>query len=135
MCFSLLNIHEAPRLSALIFYELYWKKVPWLSTKCVSKQCFNLFTVQHCRYDVESFSGSNYVLMKLRVKNIVEIDYGKYSCYAENSQGNGESYVTLSRKYIIVYVSMIKTRIAHFVLLRQTRSPLKVQLIVDPDWL
>ncbi|XP_052272937.1 lachesin-like [Dreissena polymorpha] len=45
----------------------------------------------------ESYFGSNYVMMKLTVRDITEADYGDYKCYAENSQGNGENTVTLSR--------------------------------------
>lgn len=48
------------------------------------------------KYTYESFFGSNYVLMKLVINNIDSNDFGKYRCYAENSQGNGENFVTLS---------------------------------------
>jgi len=47
------------------------------------------------RFPKESYFGSNYVLMKLTVTDIQEQDYGAYSCYAENTEGNGENSVIL----------------------------------------
>lgn len=49
------------------------------------------------KYQFQSYFGSNYVLMKLIIKKITERDYGKYRCYAENSAGDGENFVSLSR--------------------------------------
>ena len=50
------------------------------------------------RYRFENFTGSNFVLMKLRINEVNENDYGEYGCYAENSEGNGENFVRLLRK-------------------------------------
>ncbi|XP_045209942.2 protein amalgam-like [Mercenaria mercenaria] len=48
------------------------------------------------KYTFETYFGSNYVLMKLIIHDIDSSDYGRYRCYAENSEGNGENFVTLS---------------------------------------
>ncbi|XP_045209939.2 protein amalgam-like [Mercenaria mercenaria] len=45
----------------------------------------------------EYYVGSNYVLMKLIVKDITESDYGQYRCYAENIEGNENAFVELQQ--------------------------------------
>lgn len=52
------------------------------------------------RYPKQNYFGSNYVLMKLTVNDIQDSDYGVYNCFAENSEGNGESSVRLIRKLL-----------------------------------
>lgn len=56
-----------------------------------------LFLADPKKFQMENFLGSNYLLMKLTIHDINDGDYGQYRCYAENSKGNGESFVTLSR--------------------------------------
>ena len=50
------------------------------------------------RYIFQNFFGSNYVLMKLNIRDLNENDYGRYRCYAENSEGSGQNFVQLSSK-------------------------------------
>ncbi|XP_052807003.1 protein amalgam-like [Mya arenaria] len=49
------------------------------------------------KYTFENYFGSNYVLMKMIIHDIVAEDYGQYSCYAENMQGSGETTILLTR--------------------------------------
>lgn len=54
------------------------------------------------KYTFESYFGSNFVLMKLIIHDIDSNDFGKYRCYAENSEGNGENFVTLAESSYFV---------------------------------
>lgn len=54
------------------------------------------------KYIFQNYIGSNYVLMKLTIKDLNENDYGSYRCYAENSEGTGQSAVLLSRSEFFV---------------------------------
>ncbi|KAL4228855.1 hypothetical protein ACF0H5_011895 [Mactra antiquata] len=47
------------------------------------------------KYIQENYFGSNYVLMKLTIKDINENDYGSYRCLAENDKGSGQNTVIL----------------------------------------
>ncbi|KAL4228625.1 Basement membrane-specific heparan sulfate proteoglycan core protein [Mactra antiquata] len=49
------------------------------------------------KYTYENYIGSNYVLMKLIIRNVNTVDYGRYTCYAENIQGSGEDSVYLRK--------------------------------------
>ncbi|WAR06185.1 AMAL-like protein [Mya arenaria] len=49
------------------------------------------------KYVMKSYFGSNYVLMKLRINDISDADYGMYTCHAENNEGGNENTVILSR--------------------------------------
>lgn len=44
----------------------------------------------------EYYFGSNYVLMKLTIRDIEQDDYGRYRCYAENTEGENHAFVELT---------------------------------------
>ena len=56
------------------------------------------------RYKFENYSGSNFVLMKMTINNVQSTDFGRYGCYAENSEGSGENFIKLGRKLIFIHV-------------------------------
>ena len=45
--------------------------------------------------------------MKMTISNVEDTDFGQYACYAENSEGSGENFVKLGRKFISVTLKLI----------------------------
>lgn len=84
------------------------------------------------KYKFENYTGSNFVLMKMRIDPIEEGDFGEYGCYAENSEGSGENFVRLMRSFepvdertgksgtaiisfsLITLVMIVSTSLLHF---------------------
>ena len=102
-------------------------------------QIFRIFTVFVYRYRFENFTGSNFVLMKLRINDVEENDYGEYGCFAENSEGSGENFVRLLSKFNQTVgpsnnISVMNSFPRETANNGEARPTIKKFCLLSPDW-